>query len=68
MSDADAVGPVVRVVRGAAGEEELAAVAVVLGALLAGRGAQDGLARQPRVADWRPAGGRSVFRSPHSWQ
>lgn len=60
-------GTLVRVERGLAGTEELAAVTVVLLSLLAERSggeAEDG--RSAGAARWRPP--ESGYRSPRSWQ
>ncbi|MEN3583826.1 acyl-CoA carboxylase subunit epsilon [Streptomyces sp. ZYX-F-203] len=68
MSDFD-IAPVFRVERGRAGDEELAAVAVVLCALPAGRDeGNSGDARSPETALWEPARARAVYRSPRSWR
>jgi hypothetical protein len=55
----------IRVERGAAGAEELAALTAVLAALC-GRAPRPGPARAPAACGWwRGAGG---YRSPESWQ
>ncbi|MEV8537195.1 acyl-CoA carboxylase subunit epsilon [Streptomyces sp. NPDC051211] len=62
-------GTLVRVERGLAEAEELAAVTVVLLSLLAGRGDGDGDAgdgRSAGAATWKPP--ESGYRSPRSWQ
>jgi hypothetical protein len=57
-----------RVERGAAGEEELAAVALVLCSVLAARREQVPADREPPPApSWRPERAAAVYRSPHSW-
>lgn len=68
-----------RIVRGAAGEEELAAVTVVLCAVLAARcedaagdapevppGGAQGMAAD--VPPWRPERSAAAYRSPYSWR
>ncbi|GAA2125855.1 hypothetical protein GCM10009802_31460 [Streptomyces synnematoformans] len=63
----------VRVERGNAEPEELAALAAVLVSVLAGRrehgdgGAPDA-ARRPRAAQWRRWERLAAYRPPHSWQ
>lgn len=58
-----------RIERGQATEEELAAVAVALFSLVRGRGgprAGDG-GRRPGVL-WRPGRWAGLYRAPHSWR
>ncbi|WNZ06363.1 acyl-CoA carboxylase subunit epsilon [Streptomyces sp. 11x1] len=64
MSSTDAV---LRVERGRATPEELAAVTVVLTVLLSAPGpeADSGQAESPL---WRPGQARGGYRSPYSWQ
>ncbi|MFE5399305.1 acyl-CoA carboxylase subunit epsilon [Streptomyces sp. NPDC056568] len=68
-----------RIVRGVAGEEELAAVTVVLCAVLAARcddgageapGAPPGGADGPAadVPPWRPERSAASYRSPYNWR
>ncbi|MFF7394325.1 acyl-CoA carboxylase epsilon subunit [Streptomyces scabiei] len=64
MSSTDAV---LRVERGRATREELAAVAVVLAALLSAPGPESD-PEQPQSPLWRPEQARGVYRSPYSWQ
>ncbi|MFD4576147.1 acyl-CoA carboxylase epsilon subunit [Streptomyces sp. NPDC058417] len=65
-------GPVVRVVRGAASEEELAALTAVLLARAAGRdraaGRHDGPGRPLTAARWSRLERRPYYRSPLSWR
>ncbi|MFJ3222668.1 acyl-CoA carboxylase epsilon subunit [Streptomyces sp. NPDC086783] len=69
MGERDSVGTELRVVRGTAGEEELAAVAVVLGAVLSGRDRdEDDSKEKPGTARWRQDGSQGVYRAPHSWR
>ncbi|MEU2796374.1 acyl-CoA carboxylase subunit epsilon [Streptomyces sp. NPDC006863] len=70
MGDFDTV-PVFRVEHGRASDEELAAVAVVLCSLLAGRDegkSGSGDARSPETPLWAPARAGAVYRSPYSWR
>ncbi|MGW7265914.1 acyl-CoA carboxylase subunit epsilon [Streptomyces sp. NPDC054842] len=69
MGERNSAGTALRVVRGTAGEEELAAVAVVLGALLSGRERGDDHPKEePGTARWRQDGSQGAYRSPHSWR
>ncbi|MFE7843264.1 acyl-CoA carboxylase epsilon subunit [Streptomyces sp. NPDC057474] len=66
MSGVQACRAVLRVERGEASEEELAAVAVTLLSVLAGRGARRRAAAfGVRRAGWERA---VPFRAPHSWR
>ncbi|MGW8066207.1 acyl-CoA carboxylase epsilon subunit [Streptomyces ziwulingensis] len=58
---------VLRIERGEAGEEELAAVAVVLCAVLAARPEGGGDA-PPRIPSWRGERFGVLYRSPYSWR
>ena len=59
-----------RITRGSADDDELAALAVVLCAVLAGRG--EGGDEEPEAEDvpWRPAGGQACghYHSPYHWR
>ncbi|MFE4263148.1 acyl-CoA carboxylase subunit epsilon [Streptomyces sp. NPDC056883] len=57
-----------RVERGRASDEELAAVTVVLCSVLAGRGEERGEREPPEAPLWRPGQAEAAYRSPHSWQ
>ncbi|MEV0323692.1 acyl-CoA carboxylase subunit epsilon [Streptomyces sp. NPDC050658] len=58
-----------RVERGRATEEELAAVAVTLLSLAARRaGEGGGDAEPPGAGPWREAGDAGAYRAPHSWR
>ncbi|WP_055569883.1 acyl-CoA carboxylase epsilon subunit [Streptomyces atriruber] len=59
-----------RIERGQASDEELAALAVTLLSLAAGRppgGPGTGTARRPADA-WRPPEHARAYRAPHSWR
>jgi hypothetical protein len=67
MGTSDTGRATLRIERGAAGEEELAAVALVLCSVLAARREQ-AADREPAAApSWRPERPAVVYRSPHSW-
>ncbi|MFD5877016.1 acyl-CoA carboxylase subunit epsilon [Streptomyces sp. NPDC060322] len=69
MNDPRGAGTVVRVERGRADDEELAAVTVVLLSLLAGRTEQGAAeAERPDTVRWRRWDRSAAFRGPHSWQ
>ncbi|MCG7527010.1 acyl-CoA carboxylase subunit epsilon [Streptomyces sp. OfavH-34-F] len=68
MVEVDTVTPTFRVERGHADDEELAAVAVVLCALLAGREDEAGDAEPPEVPPWRPERPVEGYCSPYSWR
>ncbi|PZT71634.1 MULTISPECIES: acyl-CoA carboxylase subunit epsilon [unclassified Streptomyces] len=68
MGDFDTVMPAFRVERGHADDEELAAVAVVLCVLLAGREDEAGDAELPEVPPWRPERPLESYCSPYSWR
>ncbi|MEU0403968.1 acyl-CoA carboxylase subunit epsilon [Streptomyces sp. NPDC006197] len=60
--------PTLRVERGRASDEELAAVTVVLCSLLAGRDEESGDVQSPEVPRWDPERVGAVYRSPYSWR
>lgn len=68
MGEPDSARFALRVERGHAKEEELAAVAVVLCSVLAGRGAQGGEERSSDVPLWQSERATVVYRSPRSWR
>lgn len=73
LGEPGSVGAELRVERGRADAEELAAVTVVLYSLLAGRGAVDAVdAGQEQPADvpsWRrPEWSGAAYRSPYCWR
>ncbi|WP_369229194.1 acyl-CoA carboxylase subunit epsilon [Streptomyces sp. R21] len=59
---------VLRIERGRATEEELAALAVVLFSALAGRDEEDDPVRAPEGPRWRPERSAAAYRSPYHWQ
>ncbi|MGW0771451.1 acyl-CoA carboxylase subunit epsilon [Streptomyces sp. NPDC002676] len=58
----------IRVHRGQATHEELAAVTVVLLSLLAAQGEDAGTGHAPAVPRWRPERARAAYRSPYNWR
>ncbi|MFF4020787.1 acyl-CoA carboxylase subunit epsilon [Streptomyces sp. NPDC001843] len=60
-------GAVLRVERGQATDEELAAVTVVLYSLLA-QGVDADAEQASDVPLWRPERAAAAYRSPYSWQ
>ncbi|MGW1537064.1 acyl-CoA carboxylase subunit epsilon [Streptomyces aureus] len=73
MGEADAAPLALRIERGRADDDELAALTVVLCSLLAGRRAHSGEAGEPQVPaavpSWRrPQVLGSQWRSPHGWR
>ncbi|MEU9377005.1 acyl-CoA carboxylase subunit epsilon [Streptomyces sp. NPDC048255] len=68
MSDSDTRGFALRIERGRADDDELAAVTVVLCSVLAARGAEAGDEVLPEVPLWRPERSSAAYRSPYSWQ
>ncbi|WP_217249289.1 acyl-CoA carboxylase subunit epsilon [Streptomyces sp. AC602_WCS936] len=69
MGEPDASGLALRIERGRAGEAELAAVAVVLCSVLAGRRAAEHGEGTPDVPSWRrPERSAAAYRSPYSWR
>ncbi|MET9995248.1 acyl-CoA carboxylase subunit epsilon [Streptomyces mutabilis] len=68
MAEAGAPALALRIERGRADEQELAALTAVLFAVLAGRDAEAAAQEPPDVPSWRPpecAG--SAYRSPYCW-
>ncbi|WP_225839679.1 acyl-CoA carboxylase epsilon subunit [Streptomyces sp. NK08204] len=59
---------VIRVDRGRATNEELAAVTLVLLSLLAAQGEAAGAGPTPAVPQWRPERARAAYRSPYNWR
>ncbi|MCX4696853.1 acyl-CoA carboxylase subunit epsilon [Streptomyces sp. NBC_01408] len=57
-----------RVERGRASDEELAAVTVVLCSVLAGRSEEWGEGEPPDAPSWRPERASTAYRSPFSWR
>ncbi|MER7779665.1 acyl-CoA carboxylase subunit epsilon [Streptomyces sp. NPDC096191] len=58
-----------RIERGRADEEELAALTAVLFAVLTGRNAETAVQEPPGVPPWpRPERSGSVYRSPYCWR
>lgn len=73
MGEADVAPLALRVERGRAEDDELAAVAVVLCSVLAGRAAADAQEPEPEplpaVPSWRRPGiSGAQWRSPHCWR
>ncbi|WP_411107593.1 acyl-CoA carboxylase subunit epsilon [Streptomyces sp. cmx-4-9] len=68
MSDADTGMLALRIERGRAEDDELAAVTVVLCSLLAARGADEDDGELPGSPSWRPERSAAAYRSPYSWQ
>ncbi|CAL9327560.1 acyl-CoA carboxylase subunit epsilon [Streptomyces sp. Tu 3180] len=64
----DSPHAVLRVERGRATREELAAVTAVLVSLLAAREADTGSGPAPGSAPWRPERAAEAYRSPYNWQ
>ncbi|MFJ7159629.1 acyl-CoA carboxylase subunit epsilon [Streptomyces sp. NPDC101118] len=67
MVESDPEKPALRIVRGSASEEELAAVTVVLCSVLAQAGAE-GEEESPEAPLWQPERSTAVYRSPYSWR
>ncbi|MCS0606468.1 acyl-CoA carboxylase subunit epsilon [Streptomyces sp. LP11] len=61
-------GTVLRVERGRATQEELAAVTVVVFSLLAARGEDAGAGQETGAPSWRTGRTGQDYRSPYSWQ
>lgn len=57
-----------RIERGWASDEELAAVTVVLCSALAARGEEGGEEMSPDIPRWQPERSTAAYRSPYSWQ
>ncbi|CAL9326529.1 MULTISPECIES: acyl-CoA carboxylase subunit epsilon [Streptomyces] len=68
MAEPDQVEPALRIERGRASAEELAAVTVVLYSLMAGRGDEEGAQELPGIPQWRPERSTAVYRSPYCWR
>ncbi|MEV8309130.1 acyl-CoA carboxylase subunit epsilon [Streptomyces flavidovirens] len=68
MGDSDTGKLALRIERGQASDEELAAVTVVLCSVMAGRGGEGGEEESPDVPLWRPERSAAAYRSPYSWQ
>ncbi|UUU30229.1 acyl-CoA carboxylase subunit epsilon [Streptomyces sp. CA-210063] len=68
MSDVSDMRTLLRVERGRPGEEDLAAVAVTLLSLYAGRRQQQAGAEARSVARWQRLDRTPAYRAPHSWQ
>ncbi|OAH10887.1 acyl-CoA carboxylase subunit epsilon [Streptomyces jeddahensis] len=69
MGEPGATGLALRIERGRADEEELAAVTVVLCSVLAGRDAADDGQEPPDVPSWRqPERSGAAYRSPYCWR
>jgi hypothetical protein len=69
MGEPGAPPPALRIERGRADEEELAALTAVLFAVAAGRAAEAAERERPDAPSWRPpecAG--SSYRSPYCWR
>ncbi|MEU1481949.1 acyl-CoA carboxylase subunit epsilon [Streptomyces sp. NPDC001668] len=60
--------PVVRVTRGLAGPEELAAITTILLSRVAQGRPEDGALTPHRAPAWCRPHPRNHFRAPHSWQ
>ncbi|WP_327309945.1 acyl-CoA carboxylase subunit epsilon (plasmid) [Streptomyces sp. NBC_01298] len=57
-----------RIERGRASDEELAAVTVVLCSVLTGHGESRGEQEPSDVPSWRPERAVADYRSPYSWR
>lgn len=68
MGEADTGKHELRIERGRASDEELAAVTVVLYSVLAARGEEEDDEASPDVPLWRPERSATVYRSPYSWR
>lgn len=68
MSDSDAGVLELKIERGSASDEELAAVTLVLCSVIAGRGAEEGDEGSPETPLWQPEKSSSSYRSPYSWR
>lgn len=69
MGEPGVAGPALRIERGRADEEELAAVMVALCSVLAGRAAADGGQEPSDAPSWRrPERSGTAYRSPHCWR
>ncbi|WP_217142480.1 acyl-CoA carboxylase subunit epsilon [Streptomyces sp. AC627_RSS907] len=68
MAEPDNTGPALRIERGCASDEELAAVTVVLYSLSARWGDEAGAEEGPDVPLWQPERSATAYRSPYSWR
>ncbi|CAL9271566.1 hypothetical protein SUDANB5_06867 [Streptomyces sp. SudanB5_2050] len=68
MAEPERAVPAVRIERGRAGAEELAALTVVLYALMARRDEGPGGRERSGVAPWRPGRRAGAYRSPYCWR
>ncbi|MFC9468300.1 acyl-CoA carboxylase epsilon subunit [Streptomyces coelicoflavus] len=69
MGESGVTGPALRIERGRADADELAALAVVLCSVLAGRAAADEVPEPSGHPSWRRADrSGAAYRSPHCWQ
>ncbi|MEU0914660.1 acyl-CoA carboxylase subunit epsilon [Streptomyces althioticus] len=69
MGEPDASRPALRIERGQADEDELAAVTVVLCSVLAGQGASAGDGPGAGASSWRPQRrAAATYRPAHSWR
>ncbi|MFD7094537.1 acyl-CoA carboxylase subunit epsilon [Streptomyces xanthophaeus] len=57
-----------RIERGWASDEELAAVTVVLCSVLAGRGGEQDVPEPQDAPLWRSEQATAAYRSPHNWR
>ncbi|MFB7657719.1 MULTISPECIES: acyl-CoA carboxylase epsilon subunit [unclassified Streptomyces] len=73
MGEPGARAPALRIERGRAGDQELAALTAVLCAVLARREhaahrVRDAGQEPPGAATWRPESPRAAHRPPHCWR
>ncbi|WP_108989963.1 acyl-CoA carboxylase epsilon subunit [Streptomyces coelicoflavus] len=69
MGESGAMAPALRIERGRADADELAALAVVLCSVLAGRAAADEAPEPSGHPSWRRADrSGAAYRSPHCWR
>ena len=68
MGDFDSGKFALRIERGSASDEELAALTVVLCSVLPGLGEESGDQTSPNTPLWRPERADEGYRSPYSWQ
>ncbi|NEB13865.1 acyl-CoA carboxylase subunit epsilon [Streptomyces coelicoflavus] len=67
MAEPDSAHHELRIERGHAGEEELAALTAVLCSILAGQ-EDEGEDASPDAPSWRPERPAGTYRSPYSWR
>ncbi|NDZ81617.1 acyl-CoA carboxylase subunit epsilon [Streptomyces sp. SID10853] len=67
MSSPERTGDVIRVERGEADEEELAAVVALLSFLTRGEEPREPRPGRPSAQGWRPRD-EGPYRAPHSWR